>query len=421
MLCCAALGGVVGVSMAFVAEQLSEKYENVLIREEMSAEMTALIADFADDDANEQLPHSPWKSLYIDRTGQPPTSPVALRGYPPGVHELDDSLDSDRFVGIRQIPAGRVTMVAGLPNSPARDRRFAEELLAMIGLGIVLGAWLGRLLARLMLAPVLRLAAAVDSDPPDQSLQRIADQHATDEVGLLSDALVRYRRRSQLAIEREMLFSADAGHELRTPLCVLQNGLELMGETQPGSARLQRMRASADEIATLLDALLLAGRSEEGQVAEPSSLELCAVIEMATTEFSPMLADAGIRLDVHCVKDSRIAAPPLLLRTVLRLLLRSVANAGFGAHVRLHADAQAIRIQQADADASPATHTSAASDEIGVSQSASAPRSDVSTGFGLLRRLCARYGWSLQLPDTQSSGSEVILQFSPAADLLQTL
>ncbi len=132
-----------------------------------------------------------------------------------------------------------------------------------------------------MLAPVLRLAAAVDRDPPDLSLQRIADQHATDEVGVLSSALVRYRRRSELAIEREMLFSADAGHELRTPLCVLHNGLELMGETQPGSARLQRMRASADEIATLLDALLLAGRSEEGQVTEPSSLELCAVIEMA--------------------------------------------------------------------------------------------------------------------------------------------
>ena len=79
-----------------------------------------------------------------------------------------------------------------------------------------------------------------------------------------------------------MLFSADAGHELRTPLCVLQNGLELMGETQPASARLQRMRASVDEIAILLDALLLAGRSEEGLGAEPSSLELCAVIEKVT-------------------------------------------------------------------------------------------------------------------------------------------
>jgi len=398
VVCCAMLGAIVGTCMAFVAEQISEHSEHLLIDEEMTAEMDIQIAQHAGDPET-RLPRSPWKSLYIDRPGQPPTSPPAFRSMPPGVHELDDMEDSDRFVAIRIAPIGRVTMVAGLPSSPARERRLAEELVAMILLGIVLGGWLGRMLAGSMLAPVLRLSREVDSEAPGTELQRIASDHRADEVGALARALIRYRDRMRLAIEREVLFSADASHELRTPLSVLQGALDLLresqGSTAPGQRRIERMRRSAAEIGTLLDAMLLIARSDEARDAQETSIELGSALASVIAEFREELDAAQVALGVRCAASVRIHAPAELLRVALRLLFRSIASGAFGTHLRLDADASGIVLATADAVDAPPVDAGAGSTDMHAHRS-DVERSDEQGGIGMLRRLCERYGWALE-------------------------
>jgi signal transduction histidine kinase len=433
VVCCAALGGVVGVCLAFVAEQISEHFERVLINEEMTAEMDTQIAQHGGD-PDVRLPRSAWKSLYIDRPGQPPTSPVALRTLPPGVHELDDRDDSDRFAAVRMAPSGRVTMIAGLPNSPARERRFAEELFAMILLGIGLGAWLGRMLAGSMLAPVLRLSKEVDAAEPGTQLQQIADDHRADEVGALADALMRYRARMRLAIEREVLFSADASHELRTPLSVLQGTLDLQRESlapaAPGRRRIERMRRSAAEIGTLLDALLLIARSDEAQEASGTAVELVPTLASVIAESREELDAAQITIQLRCAPSTSVHAPPELLRIALRLLFRSIASGIYGTRLRLDADAAGIVLAAADAEAvvppvaadpddpgePPADlpeQTRTASDPASIGNDANGLRSDETGGIGMLRRLCQRYGWTLDLPRGQAQPVLLTLRFSP--------
>lgn len=403
VLCCAALGGIVGVCLAFVAEQIADHFEKVLINEEVAAEMDALISQHGND-TDSQLPRSVWKSLYIDRPGLPPTSPVALRTLTPGVHELGDP-DSDRFAAIRLAPIGRVTMVAGLPNSPARDKRLSEELLAMILLGIVLGGWLGRMLASSMLAPVLRLSQGVDSADPGAELQRIAADHRGNEVGALASAMIRYRDRMHLAIEREVLFSADASHELRTPLSVLQGAMDLLRESAspaaPGRRRIERMQRSAAEMATLLDALLLIARSSELSDAANGSVEIAPALASAIAEFREELDAAHVAIGVRCANSTRVQAPPDLLRVVLRLLFRSIASGAYGTSLRLDADARGIVLAAATNDAAePETtvgHVLADESTSNGNEDNAALRSDETGGTGMLRRLCQRYGWALEL------------------------
>jgi signal transduction histidine kinase len=423
MVCCAALGGVVGVCLAFVAERISEHYEHMLISEEMAAELDAQIIHHGRN-PDEPLPRTPWKSLYIDRPGLPPTSPIALRSLPPGVHELDDD-DSDRFAGVRESPIGRVTMVAGLPNSPARERRFAEELLAMILLGIVLAAWLGRMLASSMLAPVLRLSDQVDRADPTTELRGIAEDHRSDEVGALATAFIRYHGRMQAAIEREVLFSADASHELRTPLSVLQGALDLLRDGQasnlPGRRRVERIRRSAAEIGMLLDALLLIARPDETQDETEVPVELGAALASVIAEFNDELEASGIVIGVRCPSSACVVAPPELLRVALRLLFRAIASGVWGERLRLDADAHGLVLSSADPGVVAADVASAivAAGKEGLADAPSpsttkvqairAPtdrfnpvatrRSDETGGIGMLRRLCEHYGWKLECVD----------------------
>ncbi|MEO7477760.1 MAG: HAMP domain-containing sensor histidine kinase [Lysobacteraceae bacterium] len=418
VLCCAALGGVVGIFQAFVAEAISERDERLLINEEMTAEIGVQIAQHgADPDA--RLPRSAWKSLYIDRPGQAPTSPPELRSLAPGIHELDDLEDSDRFAAIRIAPIGRVTMVAGLPNSPARERRFAEELLAMILLGSLLGAWLGRMLASNMIAPVLRLSHEVDTSEQIGELQRIADDHRSDEVGALAGALVRYRTRMRTAIEREILFSADASHELRTPLTVLQSGLDLMhecaGVTTVAQRRIARMQRGAAEMSTLLDALLLIARSNDAADAPHAAVEIGPALASVASEFRDELATAQVEIGLRCAQDACINAPPELLRVVLRLLFSSIANGAYGSHLRIDADAHHIALTSTDG-VSQALEENDGHDSNPAS--ADALRSDQNGGTGMLRRLCQRYGWSLEFGHDQSLPALLFIRiWSPDAIL----
>jgi HAMP domain-containing protein len=429
VLCCAALGGGVGICLAFVAEHISEHYERVLIEEEMNAEIDQQIAQHGNEaDADARLPRSAWKSVYIDRPGQPPTSPPGMRALVPGVHELDDD-ENDSFAAIRSAPIGRVTMIAGLPNSPERERRFAEELLAMILLGIVLGGWLGRMLAGSMLAPVLRLSHEVDRDDPGIELQRIASDHRADEVGALAHALIRYRQRTQLAIEREVLFSADASHELRTPLSVLQGALELLRDNASLSRRVDRMRRSAAEIATLLDALLLIARSDESMQARTTPVELAPALASALAEFRNELESQQIAIGLRCTASARVEAPADLLRVALRLLFRSIASGAFGTRLRLDADGSGIVLVSAES-LPPATAAASAADtdarppqdaEIFPAQaheqtaSTLPRRSDEQGGIGMLRRLCERYGWTLDIARDLGPSTLLNLRFAPPA------
>ncbi|HTA64269.1 MAG TPA: HAMP domain-containing sensor histidine kinase [Xanthomonadaceae bacterium] len=403
-LCCAALGGVIGVGMAYVADRISERDERVLVNDEMDAEMNVQIAQHRGDADDAHLPRSLWKSLYIDRPGKPPTSPVATRSLSPGVHELDAVIDGndDRFAAIRITPIGRIAMVVALPNSPAREKRFTEELVAMILLGIVLGTWLGRMLASGMLSPVLRLCDQVDRADPTTELRDIAEDHRTDEVGALANAFIRYHGRMQTAVEREMLFSADASHELRTPLSVLQGALDLLREGQgsaaSGQRRVERIRRSATEIGMLLDALLLIARSDETQDPSSSAIDIGAALAAVIAEYRNELDAAQVEVGVRCAHGAGIQAPPELLRTALRLLFRAIASGVWGNRLRLDADAHGIVLSSADAPGSEDAAADTPDTALpGDAESVAAPRrSDESGGIGMLRRLCERYGWALK-------------------------
>ncbi|MBS0462613.1 MAG: HAMP domain-containing histidine kinase [Proteobacteria bacterium] len=405
MVYCAALGGAIGICMAFVAEAISDHNELLLVNEEMEAELGVQIAEHGEDPDDSRLPRGPWKSVYIDRRNQPPTSPTWAQAMPPGVTELDPGIHGkdDRFIAIRDTPIGRVTMIAGLPDSPARERRFAEELAAMVLLGVILGGWLGRMLAGSMLSPVLRLSHEVDRADPGADLHGIADDHRSDEVGALANAFIRYQGRVNAAIEREVLFSADAGHELRTPLSVLNGALDLLDAQTvqaPARRRIERIRRSAAEIGLLLDALTLLARPEESRDAEPRIIDLTAVLGSVVGEFRDELAAAGIALRLRCPPDAVVHAPSGLPRTAFRLLLRSIAGGAWGERLCLEVDANAVALRVAEASADDPAKPA-------EPNPGSPLRSDESGGLGMLRRLCERYGWAFHLNAASSDGSLV--------------
>jgi methyl-accepting chemotaxis protein len=152
--------------------------------------------------------------------------------------ELDREREPFRVIA-RALTTGnetRVLVVGGsLEETEAAVERVEERLLvggtAAVFVAIV-GGWL---LAGAALRPVERMrreAAAISEHNTDSQLQvpRTRDEIAS--LGATMNALL---DRLHGALERQRDFVADAGHELRTPLAVLQAELEL-GRRKPRTA-----------------------------------------------------------------------------------------------------------------------------------------------------------------------------------------
>jgi signal transduction histidine kinase len=146
-----------------------------------------------------------------------------------------------------------------------------------------------------------------------------------DELASLARSFNQAAERVQDLVERQRRVLASASHELRSPLTRLRMGLELVreGGDNPGE-RLAEAVAEVEELDTLVEELLLAGRLE----LQPPDAAAEAI------DLGELLAAEAERIGVPVV---RAAAPfrgdPRLLRVMLRNLLENARRHGLGAPI----------------------------------------------------------------------------------------
>ncbi|MEE4465691.1 histidine kinase dimerization/phospho-acceptor domain-containing protein, partial [Azotobacter chroococcum] len=143
----------------------------------------------------------------------------------------------------------------------------------------VMGAWLlGLLLARKVIAPVIRLARQVRHR--DQLLPLappLAPEYPDDEVGHLAAAFDSTLGQLRQSLERERLFTSDVSHELRTPLMVIQGACELLDEADlpPQTSRqVARIGRAAQEMHELVQTFLILARARREEAAIGGSASL---------------------------------------------------------------------------------------------------------------------------------------------------
>jgi heavy metal sensor kinase len=130
----------------------------------------------------------------------------------------------------------------------------------------------GYLLARKSLAPVDRLAAEADQITATRLDRRLATPNPDDELGRLARTLNGMITRLERSFGEIQRFTADAAHELRTPLAALRNEAEvtLRSEREPAEYRrtLESMLEEIEHLTRLTENLLFLCR--EDALVKPS-------------------------------------------------------------------------------------------------------------------------------------------------------
>jgi signal transduction histidine kinase len=239
--------------------------------------------------------------------------------------------------------AGTITgiLVTGIEwsrvNQPLETLRLILVIaIALTALALAGGAYF---VARRALYPVALITAAARRITSSDLHQRIASTSIHDELGELTSTLNSMIARLADTVDRERRFTADAAHELRTPLATITAGIDVMllQDRHPDEYRrlLSIIREQTQGLTVLSQQLLLLSRLDTQDVWQDLEIiELTGLVDAIAEAFQDVHPDVTLSQQLLDAPLSVRGDPELITRAVVNILDNAVIHVG--PTVRLH-------------------------------------------------------------------------------------
>lgn len=223
------------------------------------------------------------------------------------------------FVGV---PAG---MMAATLDQLARDL-ILTVLVAF--LAFALGVWI---LAERVLGPLKRVTAAAALVSGSELSQRVPVSTNKDEIRDLGVAINNMLGRLQESFETQRRFTADASHELRTPVTAIAGHASYLARrTQPTEAQRESLaviQRESERMGKLVNDLLELARADAGFTINKEPMNLVEVVDLVKEEVSRLPTSAEMSVSTPQPLAEVMGDPERLKQVVLNLVLNAI-NAG---------------------------------------------------------------------------------------------
>jgi signal transduction histidine kinase len=285
------------------------------------------------------------------------SAPVAARPLEPGVRVLQ--LEDGRELRAVLTPLtaagpelGGLLVAAPMARAAPDVNVFLRAMLVTVPFVLLASVLVGWELARRALVPVERIIDELEAITDGRSLhRRLAMPGTGDEVVRLAQTLNGMLARLEQSFSSLRRFTADASHELKTPLMVVRAGVE-RALTDPGTpdevlASLDETLEETNRMTELVESLLTLARADEGRA--PLAVERTDLRELVAeaSETAGMLGE-GAGVTVTTIMPEAAVWAAVDRRRIRELLLNLVTNAikftPAGGRVELQLDERADQI-----------------------------------------------------------------------------
>ena len=367
-------------------------------------------------------------------------NPGYLAAVSPGVKEpfIGDALPIDRMAVQGQKPdwahlefqdewvsvlrAQGATVVLGMESSPysLMVSRLKATLIGIAGLGTLLAAFMGLIIARVTVRPLERLRRSIDGVVSTEELEPI-EVIGQDEYGRLTESLNDMMETLKDSRVRQSQLVADAGHELRTPLTSMRTNIELLmmlhrsGQVDTMApedlADLEAdVMAQMEEMSTLIGDLVdLAREDGPQQELQPARLDEIISDSLERVQRRRPDVDFRVRLDPWLID----ADVPALSRAPVNLLDNAAKWSPPGGVVRVSLRAAQRRAVLIIDDSGPGIP--AEEREKVFERFYRAPESRAMPGSGLglaiTRQVLERHGATISVDESDDGGTRIRIIF----------
>lgn len=218
-------------------------------------------------------------------------------------------------------------------------RGIAANLLRPLWIALPLLAMLLWIAVRGGLRPLTRLTREVEQRAPD-NLAPLDATATPSEVTPLIERLNQLFTRIGITLENERRFTADAAHELRTPVAAIKAQAQVArGAAASDDERnhaLESAIAGCDRATHLIEQLLTLARLESVTAEALESCDLHKLAASVLAEIAPTALDKGVQLELAEGEEATANGLPALLKVMLRNLIdNAVRHTPMGTTVRV--------------------------------------------------------------------------------------
>lgn len=267
-----------------------------------------------------------------DDKNQTPPDPVRTRG---PLREV-----------FRGSPEGVISVVARDITPELTEMRRLAWQIAAVGAAIwLLGLAGGWWIAGRAIRPIRAISGTATRIAEGNLSERIDTRDAESELGQLATVLNDTFERLHASIEQQKRFTADASHELRTPIAILIAETQRVLKRERAAAEyresLQVCADTAARMRHLVEALLLLARQEASGAARigqnPVPCDLADILRDTARQLAPLAAERHIAIDTSALCPAPLQADPATLGIIATNLIANAIqhhHAG-GGHIRL--------------------------------------------------------------------------------------
>ncbi|HVH69198.1 MAG TPA: ATP-binding protein [Gemmatimonadales bacterium] len=253
---------------------------------------------------------------------------------------------------------GAILAGADIRTAELGPEQLLSTFVLILPLGLVAAVLMGTWIASRALRAVDQIITEVREITDGRSLhRRLAEPLVQDELGRLAETLNQMMTRLERSFAALRRFTADASHELKTPLTVLRAGVERAITTpnlpQDTLAVLEETLQEIKRMTELVDALLTLARADEGIAPlhrEP--VDLRDIVKEVQETGELLAEEAGVTMEVATPAEPIVVSVDAsrIRQLILNLVTNAVKYTPAGGSVRMQLGAANGRVALSIAD-----------------------------------------------------------------------
>jgi heavy metal sensor kinase len=373
-----------------------------------------------------------YQSPFLQAHPLPPPDPASIRRASFENRKLGGK--HFRFITQKIEVNGRVyTLQTGLPTNDVREtltlfRRYLEMFAPLLLLVAAIG---GYWLSRRALAPVDAIVRTA-RDISGTNLNRRLNQLKTgDELQRLSDTLNEMLERIERAFLRVTQFTADASHELRTPISLVRTEAELALRKPREEAEyresLGHILLEAERTTALIEELLALARADSGsERLHMHPVDLRQTLAGIAEDWRQVAAVRSLQFEASIeVADSFVLGDETSLRRVVNILLDNAFKytpAPGTVHLRLERqkDKAVITVQDSGVGIAPEEQSRIFERFYRVDKARSREMGGAGLGLSIAEWIVGQHRGSIAVQSRAGQGSVFRVELPLAAVAVQT-
>lgn len=299
--------------------------------------------DIADD-----FPEGSWYAVrWLDKGERRLASPAAPADVPrpqraemkpagPTLRARGDFREAVLHLG----PGDYLVTGRNLARASAEIDRFGWMLAGVASLILLLGLSVGAWIVGRSLRPLGGISAIAREIADGDLTRRVATAGMDREVALLAEVLNETFARLEEALARQKRFTADAAHELRTPVAIVlmqaQDALAIPGGDPAHREALAACERAGRRMKSLTEALLRLARLDAGDGIDPRAhVDLAERVREAVPLLMPLARQHGVALTWELAPAPCVGDAAAIDQLVANLLTNAITHGGAGGRVEI--------------------------------------------------------------------------------------